>query len=337
MTSRALSLLLALTLAGAAAADAPARSLRPVARGQVVGGQVLPAHALAAEMASQAVVSGAAPSAPAASAFAATSLRPPSQVPERATVDVDPMPVAPSQPTPEAPVSPSGPAAGASTVATAITPRDLGVTPQVAPRNRSLLALMRPRSRGPNAESNAKRVESTKRKSMICGDPDIQGLAVGRVAGTIKGCGLEDAVRVRSVVGVGLSTHAVMDCTTARMLKAWVMNGVQPAIGSKGGGVAELRVAAHYACRTRNNQSGAKLSEHGKGRAIDIAGFRLRDGTVVTVLEHWGDRTWGKPLRAMWRAACGPFGTVLGPAADRFHRDHFHFDTAAYRSGSYCR
>jgi len=25
------------------------------------------------------------------------------------------------------------------------------------------------------------------------------------------------------------------------------------------------------------------------------------------------------------------------PNANRFHRDHFHFDTARYRSGSYCR
>jgi hypothetical protein len=28
---------------------------------------------------------------------------------------------------------------------------------------------------------------------------------------------------------------------------------------------------------------------------------------------------------------------VLGPNANSFHRDHFHFDTARYRSGSYCR
>jgi hypothetical protein len=42
-------------------------------------------------------------------------------------------------------------------------------------------------------------------------------------------------------------------------------------------------------------------------------------------------------MRRMHRGACGPFGTVLGPEADRYHQDHFHFDTARYRSGSYCR
>ena len=42
-------------------------------------------------------------------------------------------------------------------------------------------------------------------------------------------------------------------------------------------------------------------------------------------------------MRKMHRTACGPFGTVLGPDSDRFHRDHFHFDTAKYRSGPFCR
>ena len=45
----------------------------------------------------------------------------------------------------------------------------------------------------------------------------------------------------------------------------------------------------------------------------------------------------GKALKKMHKIACGPFGTVLGPNANRFHRDHFHFDTARYRSGSYCK
>jgi hypothetical protein len=98
-----------------------------------------------------------------------------------------------------------------------------------------------------------------------------------------------------------------------------------------------LRVAAHYACRTRNNQPGARISEHGKGRAIDISGLRLRDGTLITVRNGWNGAETGKILRRMHQGACGPFGTVLGPESDRFHLDHFHFDTARYRSGPFCR
>jgi hypothetical protein len=110
-----------------------------------------------------------------------------------------------------------------------------------------------------------------------------------------------------------------------------------PTVGRTGGGVANLRVVASYACRTRNSQAGARLSEHARGNAIDIAGIGLADGSELTVLSDWGSGREGRILRQLHAEACGPFGTVLGPNSDRFHRDHFHFDTATYRSGRYCR
>ena len=181
----------------------------------------------------------------------------------------------------------------------------------------------------------AKRQERA--RGAVCGDPAIQGEVIGFVPGRISDCGIENAVRVRSVSGIGLSQEAIMDCTTAKTFKRWVDTGMKPAVGHYRGGVVQLRVAAHYACRGRNNQAGARISEHGKGRAIDISGFRMRDGTEITVLDGWGRRDTGAILREMHSRACGVFGTVLGPDSDRFHADHFHFDTARYRSGSYCR
>ncbi len=94
---------------------------------------------------------------------------------------------------------------------------------------------------------------------------------------------------------------------------------------------------ASYSCRTRNSKPGARLSEHAFGHAVDVSGVVLRDGTKLTVLDHWRSSRYGKILKAMHRAACGTFGTVLGPNADRYHQDHFHLDTARYRSGAYCR
>ncbi|MBU2991902.1 extensin family protein [Octadecabacter sp. B2R22] len=170
----------------------------------------------------------------------------------------------------------------------------------------------------------------------VCGDPQLFGETIGDVEGS-GACGVENAVRLTSVSGVTLSTPATITCGTARALKTWVETGVRPVVGETGGGVSSLRVVAHYSCRTRNNQSGARLSEHSFGNAIDIAGIGLADGSEMTVLTDWGTSGYGAQLRQMWQAACGPFGTVLGPEADRHHRDHFHFDTADYRSGSYCR
>lgn len=197
----------------------------------------------------------------------------------------------------------------------------------------SLRPLLRPKAMVEKAM--ARRQERA--RGAVCGDLAIQGQAMGYVPGRIAACGIENAVKLRSVAGVRLSQQALMDCTTAKTLKRWIEQGLKPAVGSQGGGVEGLRVAAHYACRTRNNRPGGKISEHGKGRAIDISGVLLRDGSEISVLRDWGGGPKGRALRQMHKTACGRFGTVLGPGSDGYHRDHLHFDTARHRSGSYCR
>lgn len=169
----------------------------------------------------------------------------------------------------------------------------------------------------------------------VCGVAAIRGTRIADIDGP-GACGVTDAVRVSSVSGIPLSMKPTIDCTTARALNDWVSTGILPAVGHSGGGLAEITIVAHYACRSRNNQSGAKLSEHGKGHAVDVAGIVLRDGTRLSVLEHWRSNRFGKIIKAMHSSACGPFGTVLGPNADRFHQDHIHVDTARYRGGNYC-
>lgn len=170
----------------------------------------------------------------------------------------------------------------------------------------------------------------------LCGDPRIVGEPAGAVPGP-GACGIGAAVRVSAVSGVRLTQQALLECSTARALRSWVDDSAKPAIGTRGGGLAELQVAAHYVCRTRNHQPGAKISEHGKGRAIDLSAFRLADGSEIDVLTGWDRGADGRVLRQMRDGACGPFGTVLGPGSDRWHDDHFHFDVAAYRGGPYCR
>jgi hypothetical protein len=175
------------------------------------------------------------------------------------------------------------------------------------------------------------------RKTSVCGDVDLQGEEIGDIPGRLPGCGARNAVRLRSVAGVSLSTPAVMTCDTARALGKWVDGPLQRAFRRQGP-VREIRVASGYACRTRNNRPGAKISEHGKGRAIDLAAFTMADGTVSTVKDGWnGPRKARRALHKAYGAACGTFGTTLGPDSDAYHRDHFHFDTARYRSGPYCQ
>ena len=172
----------------------------------------------------------------------------------------------------------------------------------------------------------------------LCRDRKLQGVEVGSVPGKLSGCGIDKgAIKLYSVSGIPLSRPAVMECDTARALKKWVEGGMDKSVGNYGRGVTKIKVAAGYSCRTRNNRPGAKISEHGKGRAIDISGFELKNGDTISVLNDWGKGKKGRILKNMHKRACGPFGTVLGPESDRYHKDHFHFDVAKHRGGPYCR
>ncbi len=175
------------------------------------------------------------------------------------------------------------------------------------------------------------------RSGGLCGLPDLQGTSLAPIPGQVAGCGIAAPVRVTALGGIRLSVPAVMDCTTATALDGWVRRAAIPAWSGRGGGLAGLQVAASYDCRPRNNVKGARMSEHGRGRAIDISGFTLKNGSSVTVLQGWRDGRFGAILHRLHDAACGPFGTVLGPGSDGYHRSHLHLDTAAYRGGAYCR
>jgi len=221
---------------------------------------------------------------------------------------------------------------GAVVVVATVRGLTRSLRPRARPKN-----MRRIMSRAQEAELRVRREVRGPRRGSVCGDRAIRGQAIARIRGRISGCGIAKPVRVTQVDGVLLSTPATIDCATAKALKNWVHNGAKPAVGRLGGGIKSLRVVAHYACRTRNNRPGGKISEHAKGKAIDIAAINLNNGTSLTVLKGWRDRRQGPILKRMHRAACGSFGTVLGPNANRYHQDHFHFDTAGYRSGPYCR
>ncbi|PLL14132.1 extensin family protein [Tabrizicola sp. TH137] len=164
----------------------------------------------------------------------------------------------------------------------------------------------------------------------VCGDRAIRGEELARITSNVRGCGVEEPVRVTMVDGVRLTTPATIDCPTARALKTWIEDGMRPAFGRQE--VVELRVAASYICRPRNNIRGAKISEHGRGKAIDISGFILSNGRELSVSDDYN-----RQMRRAHRAACGIFGTTLGPGSDGYHEDHLHFDTASHGNGPYCR
>lgn len=147
-------------------------------------------------------------------------------------------------------------------------------------------------------------------------------------------CDVADPVRLEAVVleggsQVALSPPAVLRCRMAEAVAAWLREDVAPALAPRGA-FASIVVYDALSCRPRNRVPGAKISEHGKGNAIDIRALALADGTAIRPTDLDVER----PLRARLRgSACARFTTVLGPGSDGYHEAHIHLDLAERRNG----
>jgi len=139
---------------------------------------------------------------------------------------------------------------------------------------------------------------------------------------------------------VALQPPALLRCPMIPALEHWMEHVVMPAARYHlQADVVELKVASSYSCRPMNHVHGARLSEHGHANAIDVSGFAFANGHVVDIKAGW----WGALaernfLRAVHGGACTVFTTVLGPAYDVLHRDHFHLDLARHTAdGRICK
>ena len=138
---------------------------------------------------------------------------------------------------------------------------------------------------------------------------------------------------------VAIEPRATLACPLITAVDRWFLEDVQPAaMAWFGEQVVEIKQISSYACRSMNNQPGARTSEHAYGNALDVAAYRFASGREVTVKDGWRGRPEERGfLRQIHAAACERFSTVLGPGADMFHYDHFHLDLARRSSKSVCK
>lgn len=126
-----------------------------------------------------------------------------------------------------------------------------------------------------------------------------------------------------------------MTCPVATAMQLWLTKSVEPAAREIfGSEVASIEHLGVYSCRRMYGDADAAWSEHATGNAIDIAGFVLADGRLISVLRDWdGDTQEQRFLRQLRDDACDLFATVLSPDYNAAHADHFHFDQDARWSG----
>ena len=148
-----------------------------------------------------------------------------------------------------------------------------------------------------------------------------------------RSCGYDDAVRLERGGAVTIPFAAPVPgvaCPVAAALALWEWHVVAPAAQRHfGARVTRIDHFGSYSCRRMYGRDGGSWSEHSTANAIDIAGFRLSDGTRITLAGDWN----GAPakaafLREVRDGACDLFATVLSPDYNAAHRDHFHLDQA---------
>ena len=106
-------------------------------------------------------------------------------------------------------------------------------------------------------------------------------------------CGGREMIRLNAVLlpnrkRVEVKPTAVLRCAMAESFAAWVRDEASDNVAALGDALRSVDTYGSYECRGRNWVVDAKLSEHGKGNAIDVRGLVLADGRHIS--PHGCDR-----------------------------------------------
>lgn len=143
-------------------------------------------------------------------------------------------------------------------------------------------------------------------------------------------CPSQNSLRIQAS-GVRLSGSFIASCPLAAAFALFERHALQPVAQQLfGQPVALVEHVGSFACRPISGSQ--RRSQHASANALDIAGFRLRDGRHISVLRDWpGGGDEARFLRQVQQGACDSFNVTLGPDNNAAHRDHFHVDMGLFR------
>jgi len=141
-------------------------------------------------------------------------------------------------------------------------------------------------------------------------------------------CGGSDMLRLAAALRpdgtrIEIKPAPVLRCEFAESVAAWLRDEVAPRVDTLRAPLRTVETFDDFECRGRNRVAGAKLSEHGKGNAVDVRSFVLADGRSIGLTDISVAKEFRDEIRD---SACHRFTTVLGPGADAQHESHIHLD-----------
>jgi len=178
--------------------------------------------------------------------------------------------------------------------------------------------------------------------SRLRDDPELcrqalqtSALRVRQQAGSPAGadCPLHNVWRVEGGQA-RLSSSFLASCPLAVAYALFEVHALQPAAQQVfGQPVAQVDHLGSFACRNVYHRKQGRLSQHATANALDISGFRLKDGQRIVLARDWqGEGDKARFLREVRDGACDSFSTVLGPDYNAAHHNHFHFDMGFWQA-----
>ena len=148
-------------------------------------------------------------------------------------------------------------------------------------------------------------------------------------------CGWTHALRLRATGTARLERPAIVSCPLAAslvLLDGQVLQPTAQALFRQR--VTQIDHVGSYACRRVDHRDAAPLSRHARAEAIDLTGFRLADGTTLSVIHDWSKPgREGVFMHEIHDGGCRVAGMLLGPDYNRAHRTHFHLQQGGW---GYC-
>lgn len=149
-------------------------------------------------------------------------------------------------------------------------------------------------------------------------------------------CGIPYPIKVYGFASnIQMKPAINLNCQVTYAFAQWVKNELNPSARYRyWSGIKTIIPLGGYSCRRMNSSARNPWSEHARGNAIDVGKFILNSGKEIDVRKpgFFSFREKGL-LNAVRSESCKYFHTVLGPGSDPHHKDHFHFDLRARKSG----
>ncbi len=130
---------------------------------------------------------------------------------------------------------------------------------------------------------------------------------------------------------VKLAAAITTNCAMAGSLANWVVDVQQEAQKDFGAEIESITTGSDYQCRKVNNGHQGRVSEHAFANAVDIVAFKFKNGKKTELGSGWNGTAEEQTFwRALHKASCDRFMTVIGPDGDAAHQGNLHLDLGCH-------